>query len=127
MAAKFCPDGILNFAGISMGNGLPEWVSPNGLTMTFMGFAAKVAYPSVIRAKPNNVFRTSIFHLVMTDFMVHRYKPEQVEIGLILTQQNILNARSGGANQVTQVVNLDATEIGNVKVKWWPSFQRDVL
>ena len=63
----------------------------------------------------------------MTDFMVHRYKPEQVEMGLILTQQNILNARSGGANQVTQVVNLDATEIGAVKVKWWPSFQRDVL
>ena len=46
---------------------------------------------------------------------------------LVLAQQNILNARSGGANQVTQVVNLDATEIGAVKVKWWPTFQRDVL
>jgi hypothetical protein len=72
MAAKFCPDGILNFAGISLGNGLPEWVSPNGLTMTFMGFAAKVAHPSVIRAKPNNVFRTSAFHLILNDFMAHR-------------------------------------------------------
>ena len=47
--------------------------------------------------------------------------------GLAFTQQNILNARSGSANQLTQVVNLDATEIGTVKVKWWPSFQRDVL
>jgi hypothetical protein len=46
---------------------------------------------------------------------------------LVLTQQNILNARSGGANQITQVVNFDATEIGAVKVKWWPSFKRDVL
>ena len=46
---------------------------------------------------------------------------------LAFTQQNILNARSGGANQITQVVNFDATEVSAVKVKWWPSFQRDVL
>ena len=54
---------------------------------------------------------------------------DQVKLsgGLVLAQQNILNAHSGSANQVTQVVNLDATEISAVKVKWWPSFQRDVL
>ena len=46
---------------------------------------------------------------------------------LVFTQQNILNAHSGSANLVTQVVNLDATEVSAVKVKWWPSFQRDVL
>ena len=33
-------------------------------------------------------------------------------MGLIFTQQNILNARSGGTNQITPVVNFDATEIG---------------
>ena len=48
-------------------------------------------------------------------------------MGLIFTQQNILNARSGGANQITPVVNFDATEVSAVKVKWWPSFKRDVL
>jgi hypothetical protein len=37
---------------------------------------------------------------------------------LIFTQQNILNARSGGADQITPVENFDATEIGTVKVKW---------
>ena len=47
--------------------------------------------------------------------------------GLAFTQQNILNARSGGANQVTQVINFDAAEICTVKVKRWPAFQRDVL
>ena len=72
MAVKFCPGGKLNLAGISLGNGLPEWVSPNGLTMIFMGFAAKVAHPSVSRAKPNNVFRTFAFHVVLADFMAHR-------------------------------------------------------
>ena len=46
---------------------------------------------------------------------------------LVFTQQNILNARSGGANQITPVVNFDATEIGAVKVKWRPSFKRDFL
>jgi hypothetical protein len=35
-------------------------------------------------------------------------------MGLIFTQQNILNARSGGANQVAQVKNFDAAEIGAV-------------
>ena len=48
-------------------------------------------------------------------------------MGLIFTQQNILNARSGGANQITPVVNFDATEIAALKLKRWPSFQRDVL
>ena len=48
-------------------------------------------------------------------------------MGLIFTQQNILHARSGGANQITPVVNFDATEIAALKLKRWPSFQRDVL
>jgi len=47
--------------------------------------------------------------------------------GLFFTQQNMLNAYSGGSNQIAQVKNFDATEISAVEVKRWPSFQRDVL
>jgi hypothetical protein len=39
----------------------------------------------------------------------------------------MLNAYSGGSNQIAQVKNFDATEISAVEVKRWPSFQRDVL
>lgn len=46
---------------------------------------------------------------------------------LVFTQQNILNAGSGGANQVAQVKNFDAAEIGAVEVKRWPSFKREAL